>query len=76
MRWVRHGASWCLELLRDPPVLLGVVGGVVHDVVRQDHRGEDGVSADKAGAKSVGRSSRVGRRVTPNSHFSVCSIAL
>jgi len=32
---------------------------VVHDVVGQDHRGEDRVAADEAGAESVGRRRRV-----------------
>lgn len=38
-----------------------MVGGVVHDVVRQDHRGEDGVAPNEASAESVGGSRRVGR---------------
>ena len=40
---------------RHVPVLLGVVGGVVHDVVGEDHRGEDRVATDKTGAERVGR---------------------
>ena len=40
---------------RPVPVLRGVVGGVVHDIVGEDHRGEDRVTTDKTGAERVGR---------------------
>jgi hypothetical protein len=45
--------------IENSPVVLGVVGGVVHDVVGQDHRGEDGVAADEAGAECMRGGSRV-----------------
>lgn len=42
-----------LELVGDPPVVLGVVGRRVDEVVRQDHRGEDRVAADETSADSM-----------------------
>ena len=50
--------------LSNLPVLLGVVGGVVDDVVWKDHGGEDRMATDETGSERVWGGSRIGRLYT------------